>query len=333
MAKKKNKKYKKHLSVFLYAIAALIVVCLAAEFFLFLNNPSSQAGIYVSSESLKQGDTVFIKVTSQAKNVVGNLGLQKLYFYKKPRPGAPFGSYPDEWISFLGIDADQAPGNYQINADTSNAEHFVKEIKVGLAGFSSSPVVLAPKTNQNKISNAKAVYNVIKNDNPILQKVLENATLQPYFSQPFSFPLGSMKIAGFSFGKFIAFGKDKLQHFGVDLQASKNSDIFAVNNGKVAATLDLSNYGKTVVIDHGLDIFSIYLHLDEFKVTKGEIVRQGQLIGLSGDTGYVTAPHLHFSMRVGGERVDPVEFINTTQNLNENSFMANIGAAFLKFFR
>ena len=78
----KNKKGKKKSSIFLCVASGLIVVWLAIGAFLFLSKPSLQAGIYVSLENSKQGDTVFIKVTSQAKNVVGNLGQQKLYFYK-----------------------------------------------------------------------------------------------------------------------------------------------------------------------------------------------------------------------------------------------------------
>jgi murein DD-endopeptidase MepM/ murein hydrolase activator NlpD len=74
--------------------------------------------------------------------------------------------------------------------------------------------------------------------------------------------------------------------------------------------------------------------LDEFKVAVGDMVRRGQGIGLSGDTGYVTAPHLHFSMRVDGERVDPIAFINSSQKMNDNFIgTASIIDAILKFFK
>ena len=148
---------------------------------------------------------------------------------------------------------------------------------------------------------------------------------------------GWNKKTGFSFGKFIGFGKYALQRLGVDLKAPEKTKIYSVNDGKVAATLELSNYGKTVIIDHGLDIFSLYLHLDEFKVSVGDMVRRGQLIGLSGDTGYTTAPHLHFSMRVDGQRVDPIAFIETTKKISDNSaapsLTADIANAFINLFR
>lgn len=315
----KNKKAKKRFYIFLYAVAGLIIFLLASGFFLSLQK--EPASIYVFPENPKQGDTVFIRVKTDADKITGNFGQQQLLFYKKGNSS--------EWISFLGIDADQEPGGFKIYASTSNAEHLEKEIKVVSASFSSGPEIPAPAYNQNGITNKNAVYNIRKNDNPALNKFLGNFTQTPYFNLPFSFPLSIMKTSGFSFGKFIGFGKFALQHLGVDLRAPEKTEIYAVNDGKVVATLDLSNYGKTVIIDHGLDIFSLYLHLDEFKISDGQMVRRGQLIGLSGNTGYVTAPHLHFSMRVGSSRVDPVEFIKATQKINENFFIADITAAFL----
>lgn len=314
-----KKKHKKNLTVLLYVAFGFIVFWLFAGFFIFFN--TEPASIYVYPENPKQGDTVFIRVKSQANEIAGNLGQEKLVFYKK-------GS---EWISFLGIDADQNPGEYKIFVDTSSAEHFTEKINVAMADFSSAPVAKAPSSGQTGTTQSAAVNNIRKSDNPAINKILGNFTLSPYFAQPFSYPLSKIEISGFSFGKFIGFAKDKLQHLGVDLRAPQKTDVFAVNDGKVVAAFELSNYGKTVIIDHGLDIFSLYLHLDEFKVSKGDIVRRGQSIGLSGETGYVTAPHLHFSIRVGGARVDPIAFIKTSQKMNNNFFIADISNAFLNF--
>ena len=72
----------------------------------------------------------------------------------------------------------------------------------------------------------------------------------------------------------------------------------------------------------------MYLHLDKFNVAIGDMVNRGQLIGLSGATGYTAGPHLHFSMRVDGKRVDPLEFIQQTQQINDNSFVANVSGGY-----
>lgn len=318
--KKASKKIdKREIPNYLLVGAGLVVFC--AALFIFILLQKVPANIYVSPENLKQGDTVFVRVRSDAGEITGNLGQERLVFYKKGNS--------NEWISFLGIDADQKPGDYKIFVDTSNAEHLTKNIKVALADFSSEATAAAPSAAQTGITKEKAVSNILKSDNPSINKILTKLTPEPYFTASFSFPLSRIEKTGFSFGKFIGFAKDKLQHLGVDLKAAKDTNIYSVNDGKIVATFNLSNYGKTVIIDHGLDIFSLYLHLDEFKVSEGDMVRRGQLIGLSGETGYVTAPHLHFSMRVGASRVDPIDFIETTKKLNDNFILADLSAAFM----
>ena len=323
---KKNRKKKiisqKISNIFLYVVGSLIILLLLGGFFLFPKQAENKASMYIFPENPKQGDTVFIRVRGNAKEVSGNFENEKLVFYKK-------GNSLD-WISFLGIDADQKPGVYKINIKVSEKEQLSKEIKIFMAGFSEQ--VSAPQNNKNKISNQQAVDNIVKNDNPVIKNVLSNITVEPYFKNPFSFPLVAMRAKGFSFGQFIGFGNYSLQHLGVDLRAPSKTKVYAVNDGKVVAILNLPNYGKTVIIDHGLDIFSMYLHLDQFKVEYGQIVKQDQVIGLSGETGYATAPHLHFSMRVNGTRVNPISFIETTKKINESSAPASISDAFLNIF-
>ena len=318
-----NKKSQKKLNIFLRVAGGLIIFWLAFGAFLFFQKASDS--IYVFPENPKQGDTVFIRVKSEADNLTGSFENEELVFYRK-------GKLP-EWIAFLGIDVDQKPGDYKISVNTGGIQTLTKEIKVSLAEFSSAPSASAPSAKQTGVTQVKAVDNVIKNDNPVLKKILSNFTPEPYFNAPFSFPLREMEQRGFSFGKFISFATYNLRHLGVDLKAPEKTEIYAVNDGKVVSTVNLSNYGKTVIIDHGLDIFSLYLHLEEFKVSEGQMVSRGQSIGLSGDTGYTTAPHLHFSMRVGKARVDPIIFIETTKKINDNLFLADLLNAFLNIFK
>jgi len=333
---KKYKKPNKRLFVYLYTAVGLVVFLLALISFLYFNQPPES--LYIFPKNPKQGDTVFIRVKTNLGNVTGSfeksLGdksldntkdREELFFYKKPNSS--------EWISFLGIDADQAPGDYKISVDVPVLNNFVENIKVSPADFSSAPAATAPSAQKTGITVQKAVNNIVTTDGPALKKILGISTPDPYFNASFSFPLSKIEKVGFSFGKFINFSKDRLQHFGVDLLALKKTNVYAVNSGKIVATFDLPNYGKTVIIDHGLDIFSLYLHLEEFKVITGDIVKNGQIIGLSGDTGYVTAPHLHFSMRVGGSRVDPIGFIEVSKKINENQFLASISEAFKNIFK
>jgi murein DD-endopeptidase MepM/ murein hydrolase activator NlpD len=317
--------------VSLFAVVVLIIFLLAlAIYFLSYNGPAS---IYVFPENPKQGDSVFIRVKSKSNIVTGSFKEfsdatqkgQELVFYRKGKS--------TEWIALLGIDATQDPGNYKIYVDTGEMQILTKEIKISSAEFLSAPVVSAPSSAVTGYTNERAVNNIVNNDNPSLNKILSNFTPEPYFSRPFSSPLGSVKISGLSFGEFIKFGQQKIQHLGVDLRAPEKTKVYAVNDGKVVATLDLSNYGKTIIIDHGLGIFSLYLHLSEFEVFEGQMVKRGRAIGLSGETGYTAGPHLHFSMRVNGSRVDPLAFMQTTQKINDNFMLADISNAFLNIIK
>ena len=100
---------------------------------------------------------------------------------------------------------------------------------------------------------------------------------------------------------------------GVDLEADIGTPIYAINGGIVRLSQELTNYGKTIVIDHGSGIFSLYLHIDEFKISEGKEVKRGDIIALSGNTGYSIAPHLHFGVKINGASVDPLRFIETIE--------------------
>lgn len=93
------------------------------------------------------------------------------------------------------------------------------------------------------------------------------------------------------------------------MAAKKGSVIGAMNGGVVRyAGLD-GTYGNMVVVDHGEGIYSMYLHLSKIAVKVGAAVKKGQLIGLVGDTGYATGPHLHLSVKIDGISVDPLSFV------------------------
>jgi murein DD-endopeptidase MepM/ murein hydrolase activator NlpD len=94
-------------------------------------------------------------------------------------------------------------------------------------------------------------------------------------------------------------------HTGLDIRVPFGEPIGASNAGRVVMASDLYLGGKTVIIDHGLGVFSTYGHMSELRVKRGDVVKKGQTIGLCGTTGRSTGPHLHWSFKIFSARVDP----------------------------
>lgn len=82
-----------------------------------------------------------------------------------------------------------------------------------------------------------------------------------------------------------------------------------MNRGRVVLAKELFYSGNAVFVDHGLGIYSVYLHLSEILVVPGEIIDTDRVLGLAGATGRVTGPHLHWGVRAQGARVDPFSLL------------------------
>jgi murein DD-endopeptidase MepM/ murein hydrolase activator NlpD len=96
----------------------------------------------------------------------------------------------------------------------------------------------------------------------------------------------------------------------VDISSPSGTPVGASNSGRVLLADDLYYAGNTVVIDHGLGVVSFYCHFSKILVTKGDRVEKGTSIGEVGATGRVTGPHLHWSVRIRGSRVDPLSLLS-----------------------
>ncbi len=98
-------------------------------------------------------------------------------------------------------------------------------------------------------------------------------------------------------------------HSGVDLAAPKGTAIYAAYDGEVVAATYSPSMGNYVMIDHGDNLYTIYMHASTLKVSKGTEVSRGDTIALVGSTGNSTGNHLHFSVRKDGSYVSPWEYI------------------------
>jgi murein DD-endopeptidase MepM/ murein hydrolase activator NlpD len=121
----------------------------------------------------------------------------------------------------------------------------------------------------------------------------------------FSVPVQGRQTSAFAIRRSYNGGPLGSYHGGVDIAVDAGTPVPASNRGRVVLAELLHVRGNTVIIDHGMGVYTAYFHMSQIKVQKGQMVDKGQILGLSGTTGVSTGPHLHWEMRVTGMAVDP----------------------------
>ena len=181
-----------------------------------------------------------------------------------------------------------------------------KTVTVGLRPRVQKPLGIPEKLGGNTPASAKKLVSTLQKDNASLT----NLKTQDHvlWTEDFALPLKSAVVTD-TFGYQRDTIGYEIAHKGTDFRATTGSPVLAMNRGVVRVAKTFSTYGKTVVIDHGLGLFTFYMHLSKLKVWQGQLVQKGQLLALSGDTGYATGPHLHITVRIGNTSVDPEKFL------------------------
>jgi murein DD-endopeptidase MepM/ murein hydrolase activator NlpD len=131
---------------------------------------------------------------------------------------------------------------------------------------------------------------------------------QRLWEAPFIRPVPQESSSSFGYRRIIN-GKPRAPHTGADLRAPVGTEVLAANHGRVVLVGNYFFAGQSIVLDHGGGLYTMYFHLSDFKVDAGALVRRGDVIALSGMSGRVTGPHLHWAARLGNARVDPMELI------------------------
>ncbi|HID29334.1 MAG TPA: M23 family metallopeptidase [Desulfobacterales bacterium] len=148
-------------------------------------------------------------------------------------------------------------------------------------------------------------------NNRTLKEACKQSEAKLYWEGPFTRLPASARRAGFAdHRKYEYKGKtvDEQVHLGIDLASTARSPVPAGNSGRVALAEYVGIYGKTVVLDHGFGLFSIYGHLSRIDVARDQVVSKGDIIGFTGTTGLAGGDHLHYAMMVGHTFVNPLEW-------------------------
>ena len=157
-----------------------------------------------------------------------------------------------------------------------------------------------------------------------LNKILDTKNAAAtYFDSPFILPNPAKRLTSF-FGdrRIYAYNNGKSStslHYGIDYGVPTGSEVFACGGGKIVMAENRISTGWSICIEHLPGLYSLYYHMSELKVKVGQMVKQGELIGLSGATGLATGPHLHWEVRLNMEAISPEFFLGDFAFKNEAS--------------
>jgi len=211
------------------------------------------------------------------------------------------------WRALLGIDIDTKPGSYEVSFEATSAGQTITsttELTITAGEFGRRVV---------KVDNA-----FVNPPPPVVARIMREAAeveqlwmhSEPHRLWDTGFVRPVPGRANGAFGSRSIFnGQPRQPHGGADFLSPAGTPIQAPNSGRVVLARELYFTGNTVVIDHGLGVFSLLAHLSVMDVHQGELVTQGQTIGRVGATGRVTGPHLHWAVRMNGARVNPLAML------------------------
>ena len=164
---------------------------------------------------------------------------------------------------------------------------------------------------EKKVTPPEEVYERIKNENKLIAKAREINSDLDFFKDKFILPLDKAIITGVYGSQRILNGKPRWPHYGVDFAGDLGTPIKAMGDGIVTlAENDLYFTGATLIFDHGHGVSTLYMHLDQIFVEKGDVVNQGEIIGTVGSSGRSTGPHLDVRLNWFGVRLDPASILN-----------------------
>jgi murein DD-endopeptidase MepM/ murein hydrolase activator NlpD len=225
--------------------------------------------------------------------------------------GQNIGSYeiaPGRWQALAPIDVAAKPGKRVLAVQANTAG--------GRAMSRDYVMVVAPRTfparrltvDPRFVDPPAAELTRIDAERKAIEAIFADPSPERYWTMAFVVPVPGAATSSFGRQSFFN-GEARGQHTGADFQAANGTPVVAPNRGRVVLVADHYFPGRIVIIDHGLGVYSYLAHLSSFVVREGAIVERGQRVALSGASGRVTGPHLHWTLRMGKARVDPLSLV------------------------
>ena len=253
--------------------------------------PASDPGLEIRSRGPRQGDPVLIVLTptSPAISAEGDWIGRKF----------PFSADGAVMVALVAVDRNQKPGTYPLKVTVQHADGtqsiVSRDVEILATEFETQSLSVDPRfVHLSKEDQARAA-----SDSQRLNAAYASGTDQRLWSGAFIKPAEGRWSSPFGVRRLFN-GEERSFHRGADIATGSGRTIHSSNSGRVVLTGDLFFSGNTVIVDHGCGVFTGYLHLTEIWVQEGQQIGAGDIVGLSGATGRVTGPHLHWMLRIDG---------------------------------
>ena len=210
----------------------------------------------------------------------------------------------EQWYAVVGLPLSMTPGSHELRikvGDETKTQNFMVNPKE----YPEQRIILKDKS---KVELSAANLARAEREITAIHELEHHWSNVQDTDLDFIVPADGKLAGRFGLRRFFN-GEPRAPHAGLDVAVAQGTPVMASAHGKVLAVGDYFFNGKTVFVDHGNGLITMYCHLERINVQAGETVGKGQLIGLSGKTGRATGPHLHWSVMLNGTMVDPALFI------------------------
>jgi len=281
----------------------LISISLVPPQSLFLqtvSNPAIPARLSLQPTKTFPGDVLRadLKVEKGVETVNLFLGSQRIAF--QPQVSL------DHWLGMVGIDLETKPGSYSLKGTVVFENGHTVELEQVFQVLPKAFPVQHIQVEEKYVTLDPKAEKRVEEESRKLKAIWQTFTPQKLWQGRFLSPVASQLTSGFGRRRIVN-NQPRSPHSGVDLKATTGTPIKAGNAGKVVLAEDLYFSGNTVVLDHGLGLYTYYAHCSRMAVKPNEMVTRGQVIAEVGATGRVTGPHLHWACRLNEARVNPLE--------------------------
>ncbi len=213
------------------------------------------------------------------------------------------------WLALIGISLSAKAGSHKVKITDTNKQSHFKSFRVRNYHYRTQRLTIS---NKNKVNPNKKSRSRINRES-LLKKKLQNTYSNKQARLNFMRPTTGRDSGRFGLKRIL--NKQKRNpHSGMDIAAPRGRSVKATESATVLYTGNLFFTGNVIYLDHGNGLLSLYAHLSKINVKKGQMVKRGQVIGKVGSTGRVTGPHLHWSVYLNGNTVDPALFLKKKDN-------------------